>query len=153
MGVWLFSSRDSSNIRRGFERLIWGFWDRDAGKKQRRNWRNFIRLFNRIQPFDIVVFQVAQTGDIHGLGGVKRTYYDDQTPVWDIELRERRVLFPWRVKLSFMIFSEEPVISRFIDIQDYVDGYGIGSLPQHEVHSILSAFTDSSYVRYRVDFG
>ena len=151
MAVWLFSSKDIDSIRRGFERLVWGFWDRDAGEKQRRNWRNFIRLFNRIQPFDIAIFQIAKTGDIHGLGGVRRTYYDDQTPIWDDELKQHKVLFPWKVKLSFMIFSEEPVTSRFISIQDYVDGYGIGSFPRHEVRSILSALANSSYIMYKVD--
>ncbi|MCD6443385.1 hypothetical protein J7L70_00030 [Candidatus Bathyarchaeota archaeon] len=152
MGVWLFSSKDVCNIRRGFERLIWGFWDRDAGEKQRRNWRSFIRLFNQIRPFDLVVFQVAKTGDIHGLGIVRYSYYDDQTPVWDAELEEGRVLYPWRVRLSFMMFSETPVVSRFIPVQDYIDGYGAGSFPKHEVDGVLAAFMEASGVMYRVAF-
>jgi hypothetical protein len=37
MAIWLFSSTDLENIRVGYERLLWGFWDREAGEKQRRN--------------------------------------------------------------------------------------------------------------------
>jgi hypothetical protein len=27
----------------GYERPPWGFWDREAGEKQRRNWRSFVK--------------------------------------------------------------------------------------------------------------
>ncbi|MEM2961557.1 MAG: hypothetical protein QXY01_00890, partial [Candidatus Bathyarchaeia archaeon] len=75
-------------VRRAHERLMWGFWDREAGEKQGRNLRLFIKAFNRIKPFDYLVFQIAGTGGIHGLGLVKSAYYDDQTPIWDKELSE-----------------------------------------------------------------
>ncbi|MCC6005263.1 MAG: hypothetical protein LM590_13080 [Thermofilum sp.] len=39
----LFSSTDLENIRVGYERPPWGFWDREAGGKQRRNWRSFVK--------------------------------------------------------------------------------------------------------------
>jgi hypothetical protein len=38
MATWLFSLTDLENIRVGYERLLWDFWDREAGEKQRRNW-------------------------------------------------------------------------------------------------------------------
>jgi len=50
LGAWLFSSSDLENIRTAYERLIWGFWDREVGPKQRRNWR-FIRAYNKIPTF------------------------------------------------------------------------------------------------------
>ena len=71
LSVWLFASKSLENIRVARGRLLWGFWDRDAGVKQRRNWRDFIRLFNRIKPFDIALFQITHTGNIHALGIVK----------------------------------------------------------------------------------
>ena len=122
----------------GYERLLWGFWDREAGEKQRRNWRSFARAYNRIKPFDFAVLQVAKTGEVHALGVVKETFYDDQTPVWPKEVEGRVVLYPWRVAFSFMLFSEEPILRRFIKLPDYIDGYGIGELPLTDFNDILA---------------
>jgi hypothetical protein len=85
-----------------------------------------VRAYNRIKPFDFAVFQIAKTGEIHALGVVKETFYDDQTPVWPKEVEQRVALYPWRVAFSFMIFSEEPILRRFTKLSDYIDGYGIG---------------------------
>lgn len=137
MSFWLFSSNNVDNIRRAYERLIWGFWDREAGEKQRKNWRSFIRVFNRIGPFNVVIFQVARTGEVHAIGMVRETYYDDQTPVWNNELEQNRVLYPWKVSLSTMVFSESPLVKHFIKIENYIDGYGVGEVPEHEFRMIL----------------
>lgn len=29
---WIFTSRNKGNIRRAYERLIWGFWDGDVAR-------------------------------------------------------------------------------------------------------------------------
>lgn len=137
MSFWLFSSNNVNNIRRAYERLMWGFWDREAGEKQRKNWRSFIRAFNRIKPFHVVVFQVARSGEVHAIGVVKETYYDDQTPIWDNELEQNRVLYPWKVSLSTVLFSEKPFVKHFIKIENYIDGYGIGEIPEHEFRKIF----------------
>jgi hypothetical protein len=137
MSFWLFSSNNVDNIRRAYERLMWGFWDREAGEKQRKNWRSFIRAFNRIKPFHVVVFQVARSGEVHAIGVVKETYYDDQTPIWDNELEQNRVLYPWKVSLSTVLFSEKPFVKHFIKIENYIDGYGIGEIPEHEFRKIF----------------
>lgn len=139
MRYWLVSSKDVGNIKRACERLIWGFWDRETGEKQRKNWRSFVRIFNTIKPFDVFVFQVAKTGELHGIGIVKETYYDDQTPIWEGEVKQNRVLFPWRVSLCTMLFSEEPFMKHFIRIENYIDGYGIGEIPEHEFRKVLQA--------------
>ena len=139
---WIFSSRSLDHIRRAYERLLWGFWDRDAGKKQRLNWRYFIRKYNQIKPFDVAIFQISSTQEIHALGIIKGTYYDDQTPVWDIEFSENRVLFPWRVSLAFMLFSEEPVARLSARISDYIDGYGLGEIERHEFEAVVSRFRE-----------
>lgn len=128
----MVSSSNVDNIKRACERLIWGFWDREAGEKQRRNWRNFIRIFNTIKPFDVFVFQIARTGELHGIGIVRETYYDDQTPIWEGEIERQKVLYPWRVSLCAMLFSEEPFRKHFIKIENYIDGYGIGEIPDYE---------------------
>ena len=138
LSVWLFASKSLEDIRVARERFLWGFWDRDAGVKQRRNWRDFIRLFNRIKPFDIALFQITHTGNIHALGIVRRTYYDDQTLIWPLESERERVLFPWRVEFSFILFSKEPFVKHFIKIENYIDGYGIGLVLEHEFRRILS---------------
>ncbi len=138
MSFWLFSSNNVGNIRRAYERLLWGFWDREAGEKQRKNWRSFIRAYNRIKPFHIVVFQVAKSGDIHAVGVVKDTHYDDQTPIWDNEIEQNKVLYPWKVSLSAMIFSEKPLAKHYIEIPNYIDGYGLGEIPEHEFRMVLN---------------
>ena len=145
MSVWLFSSSNLDHIRRAYERLVWGFWDRPTQAKtdfQRRlikNWRSFIRMFNRIKPFDYAVIQIAGSGHIHALGVIKSTGYDDQTPIWDKEIQQRRVLFPWRVYFSFIIFSERPITTLYTKISDYIDGYGISELPIHELRHIIDS--------------
>ncbi len=144
MTNWLFSSSDLENIRVGCERLLWGFWDREAGEKQKRNWRAFIRAYNKIKPFDFAVFQIAGTGWIHAFGLVRGTFYDDQTPIWPMEVAQRKVLYPWRVSLSFTVFSEEPILTRFIKIQDYIDGYGIGELLSTDLSDIFSEVSRKS---------
>jgi hypothetical protein len=40
-----------------------------------------------------------------------------------------------------MIFSEEPILTRFIKIQDYIDGYGIGEISPTDIQDI---FTETS---------
>lgn len=135
MTVWIFSSKTIENIQVAKDRLLWGFWDKEAGQKQKKNWRSFIGLYNKIKPFDIVFFQIAKTGKIHAVGIVKRTYYDDQTPVWPSE--RGKVLFPWKVAFCMIIFSEKPFISHFVKVENYVDGYGIGELAEHEYRRIL----------------
>jgi hypothetical protein len=138
MNFWIFSSRNIENIEVAKKNLLWGFWDREAGEKQRKNWRSFIRLYNKIKPFDIVIFQIAKTGEIHAIGIVKETYYDDQTPIWPDETKQNTVLFPWRVSFCNLIFSKKPFTSHFAKIENYVDGYGIGELSEYEFRRILT---------------
>ena len=142
VNCWVFSSKTKENIRVASERLVWGFWDRDLARSREsklvRNWRSFIRLYNNISRGDLVFFQIAKTGTIHALGIVKDRYYDDQTPIWDLEVKNNRVLFPWRVSFYFIIYSEEPFARHFVEIKNYVDGYGIGELSHHEAKKILS---------------
>jgi len=138
MRFWIFSSRNIENIEVAKERLLWGFWDREAGEKQRRNWRAFITLYNKIKSFDLVVFQIAGTGEIHALSTVKETYYDDQTPIWPVEIEQNKVLFPWKVQFCSLIFSRKPFVQHFVKIENYVDGYGIGELPEYEFRRILT---------------
>ena len=138
MSFWLFSSKSLENIEVAKERLLWGFWDRDSGEKFRRNWRAFIRLYNRIKPFDIVVFQVARSGSIHAIGIVKEKYFDDQTPIWPAEREKGQILYPWKVSFSSLIYSKTPFATHFIKIENYVDGYGIGELPEHDFRTILN---------------
>ena len=137
MALWIFSSNTAKNIQIAKERLMWGFWDREAGKKQRENWRQFIRLYNKIKPFDIALIQIARTGEIHAIAIIKDTYHDDQTPVWPNEMQQKQVLYPWRVSFSNILFSDTPFTLHFIKLENYIDGYGLGELPEHEFRKIL----------------
>jgi len=148
MSSWLVSSKNIENIKVAKERLLWGFWDREAGEKQRKHWREFIRLFNRIKPFDIIVFQIATTGEIHAIGIVKETFYDDQTPVWPME--KNGVLFPWKVSFSSILFSEEPFITHFIKIEGYIDGYGMGELSESDLRRILEKVKEKFNVELNI---
>jgi hypothetical protein len=153
--AWLFSSRDLENIRRGYERLLWGFWDVKSakGKKLRekleRNWRSFLSSYNNIEPFDIAAIQIARSGEIHAIGVVKRTFYDDQTIVWPLEEEKGRVLYPWRVSFHIMVFSEEPITTLNVDMSDYIDGYGLGKLQAHHLNIILDAISNKFKLKIR----
>lgn len=143
VNCWVFSSKNRENIRVASERLVWGFWDKSSARKDKasklvRNWRMFIRLYNRISQGDLAFFQVVGTGEIHALGVVKDKYYDDQTPIWDLELKKKKVLYPWRVSFYLIIYSEEPLTQHYVEIGNYVDGYGIGELAHHYAKRILS---------------
>ncbi|MFN4046369.1 MAG: hypothetical protein ACK4H7_03420 [Acidilobaceae archaeon] len=153
MSLWVFSSRNLENIRIAKDRLLWGFWDREMGERMRRNWRPFIRLYNRIKPFDIVVFQIAGTGEIHAIGIVEDKHYDDQTPVWPEEIGRNKVLFPWRVSFSSIIFSEEPFTVHSVRIENYIDGYGIGELPRHEFETVKNKIQEKLGVELKIDLG
>lgn len=153
---WIFSSRNKENIRRASERLLWGFWDKELVKgtksKLVRNWRQFLRLYNNIYSGDIVFFQIVRTGEIHAIGIVKDRYYDDQTPVWDLELKNNKVLFPWRVSFYFMVYSEEPLAHLFAEIKNYIDGYGIGEISFHEAKELLNKLEGKYHLVVNVSF-
>jgi hypothetical protein len=152
MKIWLFSSNTLKNIEVAKDKLLWGFWDREKGSKQRKNWRDFIRLFNKIEPFDIAVFQTTD-GEIHAIGIIKKTYYDDQTPVWPEEINEDKILFPWRVSFCNFIFSETPFTKFFAKISNYIDGYGIGELSPSEFQKILQEVQEKHKVLINYDTG
>lgn len=137
MSFWLFSSRDVDNIKVARDRLLWGFWDKSIGDKEEWDWRSFRKLYDEIKPFDIVFFQIAKTGEIHALGIVKKTFYEDETLIWPDEINQGRVLFPWKVSFAVIIFSEEPLTSYFLKREKYVGGYGIGELSEPEFRNIL----------------
>ena len=155
---WVFSSKNRENIRRASERLVWGFWDKDLmkskksefAKKLAKNWRYFLRAYNRIVAGDIVFFQIAGAGEIHAIGVVKDKYYDDQTSIWDVELEKRTVVFPWRVSFYIVIYSEEPFTRIFTELKNYVDGYGIGGISPHEARAILSEIEKKTHININI---
>jgi len=153
---WIFSSKNKENIRRASERLLWGFWDRDLARSKEsklvKNWRQFLRLYNSIFNGDLVFFQIARTGEIHALGIVKDKHYDDQTPIWDLEFKNNRVLFPWGVSFYTIIYSEEPFAYHFTEIRNYIDGYGVGAIPYHEAKQLLNEFEKKYHLNVNISF-
>jgi len=142
---WVFASKNKENIKTASERLLWGFWgiwgslNKSNKKKSKlaKNWRDFLRNYNKISAGDVVFFQLARSGDIHAVGLVKDRFYDDETPVWPEEVNKGKVLFPWRVSFYIIMYSEEPLGTYFTHLEKYVDGYGIGEAPRHEAETVL----------------
>jgi hypothetical protein len=139
---------------------LWGFWDKDLLKSKKeiyfnekltKNWRVFLHCYNQIKAFDIAVFQIKENGNIHALGVVKRTCYNDQTPIFPKELKDGNVLFPWRVQFSIVLFSKEAFLERhFLSLENYIDGYGIGELPEHDFMEILKHVIKKSNLIIRI---
>jgi hypothetical protein len=151
MVFWLFSSKNIENIRIAKERLLWGFWDREAGEKFKRNWRAFIRLYNRIKPFDIAVFQITISGNIHAIGIIKEKYFDDQTFIWPAEKEKGQVLYPWRVSFINILFSENPFTTYFIELENYIDGYGIGELSEQNFRTIMDKILNETLRKMNIE--
>ncbi len=155
MSVWLFSSSDLENIKVGFEHLIWGFWDRDVQISQKlkekliKNWRIFIKTYNRIKPFDHCLIQIAKTGDIHALAVIKDKQFDDQTLIWPLEIRKGKVYYPWRIEFSMIIYSEKPILKRFIKIENYIDGYGLAEASPTDLADILRALSKCQDLKFK----
>jgi len=155
MSVWLFSSSDLENIKVGFEHLMWGFWDRDAQISQKlkekltKNWRIFIKTYNRIKPFDYCMLQIAKTGEIHAIAVIKDKQFDDQTPIWPLEIRKGKVYYPWRIEFSIIIYSEKPILKRFIKIENYIDGYGLAEASLTDLTDVLNALSKYSELKIK----
>ena len=155
MPVWLFSSNNLKNINVGFEHLMWGFWDRDAHVQQKlkekliKNWRVFIKTYNRIKPFDHCLIQIAKTGNIHAVAVIKSTQFDDQTLIWPLEIQYGKVYYPWRVEFSLIIYSEKPILRRFIKIESYIDGYGLAEASPTDLTDALNALSKCPELKIR----
>jgi hypothetical protein len=117
--------------------------------KQKQNWRRFVMSYQRIRPFDHAIFQLAKTGELHAFGVAKERFFDDQTLVWPEETRQRKVLFPWRVSFSLVLFSEEPLMSRFIKAGDYIDGYGLGEVGAQDLGDLIQTFEKKSSLKIK----
>ncbi|MEM3986459.1 MAG: hypothetical protein QXR39_06790 [Candidatus Methanomethylicia archaeon] len=150
---WVLSSYSLDNIRRAHERLIWGFTDPTIKKEEKyaKNWRDFIKLYNKISFGDIMAFQLFQEGRfyIHGLGVVQEKFYDDETPIWDDEVKYRRVLYPWKVRFGLMLYSESPITELAIPTHEYVTGYGIGKLPRGDLETIIQSLEKTTGLKVK----
>jgi hypothetical protein len=105
--------------------------------------------YQRIKPFDHAIFQLAKIGELHAFGVVKQSFFDDQTLVWPEETRQGRALFPWRVSFSLVLFSEEPVMTRFIKAGDYIDGYELGEVGAQDLGDLIQAFEKKSSLKIK----
>jgi len=140
---WVISSYSLDNIRRAHERLMWGFSDPTIKKEDKytKNWRDFIKSYNKISSGDIMAFQLFQERRyyIHGLGVVQEKFYDDETPIWDDEIKQGRTIYPWKIRFGLMLYSESPMTELAIPAHEYVTGYGIGKLPRGDVETIIQS--------------
>lgn len=139
---WVFASRNKENIKVAAKNLLWGFWKKPCRSNKEesvlaKNWRQFLHLYNQVAAGDVVFFQLTKSGDIHAIGVVKDRFYDDQTPVWDEEDNKGMVLFPWRISFYVIIYSEESLGRYFTNLENYVDGYGIGEVPHKMARDVL----------------
>jgi hypothetical protein len=86
---------------------------------------------------------------IHGLGVVQDKFYDDETPIWDDEIKYGRVIYPWKVRFGLMIYSEYPIMELAIPIHEYVSGYGIGKLPRGDLETIIQNLEKASGLKVK----
>lgn len=107
--------------------------------------------YQRIKPFDCAIFQIAKTGELHAVGVVRETFYDDQTPIWPEEIQTKRVQWPWRVSFCFMLFSEEPIMTRFIKSGDYIDKYGLGTVAAQDLGDLFMAVEKKSSLKIKAE--
>lgn len=138
---WVLSSYSLDHIQRAYERLMWGFTDPTIKEEDKylKNWRDFIKLYNKISLGDVMIFQLFQERKfyIHGLSVVQEKFYDDETPIWDDEIKYGRVLYPWRIRFGLMLYSERPIVELAIPTHEYVVGYGIGKLMRADLETII----------------
>jgi hypothetical protein len=133
--------------------MLWGFPDRKRSKNERysRNWKDFVKWYNRISTGDIVVFQLYKPRYlIHAIGVVKDRHYDDETPVFREEDDSGDVIYPWRITFSLMIFSPEPIVELAVPTEDYLRGYGLGKLSRPDFDVILGGLRDEVGLRMKV---
>ncbi|MEM0203921.1 MAG: hypothetical protein QXO16_08580 [Archaeoglobaceae archaeon] len=150
MDYWIFVAKDFEDVtalekfKIAKEKLLWGFWHREAGEKQIKYWRDFKKLYDEIKHLDMVFFQRVDTESIHGFGIVKRKYEDFKTLIWPDEQKRGQVLYPYRVSFYLLFFSEDP-LATYSPIEAeakkegrFVIGYGIGKLLGSEVKQIVA---------------
>ncbi|MEM2189253.1 MAG: hypothetical protein QXK53_07315 [Nitrososphaerota archaeon] len=151
---WILSTYSLDHIRRAYERLMWGFTDPRIKREKEyvRNWRNFIKFYNKISPGDIMIFQLFQEKRyyIHGLSVVQEKFYDDETLIWDEEIEHGRVLYPWRVGFGLMLYSESPIVELAIPTHEYISGYGIGRLSRGDLEIIIHSLEKATNLKVKL---
>lgn len=91
-----------------------------------------------------------ETGEIHAMAIVKEKYYDDQTPIWKAEIEQRHIIWPWRIPFCFMIYSEQAILRRFIEIQNYIDGYGLGEIAIRDIADVIEVLEEKSNLKIKI---
>jgi len=150
---WVLSSYSLDNIRRAHERLMWGFTDPTIKKEEKyvKNWRDFIKSYNKISLGDIMTFQLFKEKRyyIHGLSVVQEKFYDDETLIWDDEVKYGHVIYPWRVRFGLMLYSESPILELAVPTHEYVAGYGIGKLSRGDLETIIQSLEKSTSLKVK----
>jgi len=116
-----------------------------------KNWREFMKFYNRISSGDITTFQLFKEKNfyIHGLSVVQDKFYDDETPIWDDEKESGHVIYPWRARFGFMLYSESPIIELAIPTHEYVTGYGIGKLSRGDLETVIKSLEKTTSLKIK----
>jgi len=85
MAYWTLSET-YENWKIGLEKGVWGVSEKAKG------------LWRKIQPGDKAVFYAVKTGII-GYGTILEKYVDD-TPLWPQEKKQRKAIWPYRLKIK-----------------------------------------------------
>ena len=80
---------------------------------------------------------------------IKSTQFDDQTLIWPLEIQRGKVYYPWRVEFSLIIYSEKPILRRFIKIESYIDGYGLAEASSTDLTDALNALSKCPELKIR----
>ncbi|MEM0096800.1 MAG: hypothetical protein QW660_09260 [Candidatus Bathyarchaeia archaeon] len=93
---------------------------------------------------------MAKTGDIHAIAVIRDKQFDDQTPIWPLEISKGKVYYPWRVEFSMIMYSEKPIMRRFTKIENYIDGYGLAEITLTDLIDALNAMSKCPEIKIKV---
>ncbi|MCD6465914.1 hypothetical protein J7L27_06075 [Candidatus Bathyarchaeota archaeon] len=145
---WMFFSTSAEDIDIAFQNRIWGFWHKDLVRegslreKLVRTWKQFLKAYSQMKPLDLAFFQTKLRGSlcVVGLAVLGEKFYDDQTIIFTWEKNAKRVLFPFRIKLNFGMYSlSEPIIEKSLPTHEWIEGQGIGRLEPSDILPLVSS--------------
>lgn len=117
--------------------------------------KGFRPAYELIQLNDVLVFYVKKKesrelgGKIVGVFRAISTWFREDRPLWPDEIREGRILYPWRirlepVKLGVADFNELAPRLKFIERKDRPNAYLVGTpanlrrpIPEEDVKLII----------------
>ncbi|MEM0262398.1 MAG: EVE domain-containing protein [Ignisphaera sp.] len=112
-------------------------------------------IYELVKSGDYLIFYVAKKssktlgGKFVGVYKVASTWFREEKPLWQDEVKENRVKYPWRVKIEpvkigIADFSELASKLKFIERKDRANAYLVGTpanmrrpIPEEDARTII----------------